>query len=331
MKITLILPIILLMFIKYGQSQVDTLNSVYSFVSPSLNDWGIAYDGINFWISDTENGNIYETSSIGSVLDSIHFNGAQIKGIEIENDTLWVLDSNITGDTVIGEFTYPYYSLYKADIINKTVLDSIKIVGVYTNSGFGDLWGLCLYNGHFYISFNGGYGPCMIKVNKKTHAQQPLCCTHLSGMTSIQDSIWAIGNGRAVVTTDGYTSFYKYYSRIYASDLAYDGISFWVVDMNSNNIHQLSPVYVSINEETNNKDAFTIYPNPASKSLTINCNAQKIYKYEIMNLKGEKIESEQSKNNKNHLVIDISELPAGVYLFSAQTNTGFYCKKLIKK
>ena len=331
MKIYKLLPITLLILCKSGFSQVDSLNSVYSFSSPSLNDWGLAYDGANFWISDTENGNVYHTTGEGVVLDSIHFNGAQLKGIAIENDTLWVLNSNVTGDTIIEGSTFPYYSLYKADITNKTVLDSIKVVGVYTNSGSGDLWGLCLFEGNFYISFNGGYGPCIIRFNKATHFQMPLCCTHLSGMTTIKDSIWAIGNGRAVVTTDGYDSFYRYYSRIYASDLAYDGDSFWVVDMNSNNIHQLSPVYVSINETANKGEDLSIFPNPASGNVSLTMNAQLIFKYDILDMNGQRITSKQLLNKTDYLTVDISALPAGVYILSAQTDKGVYCKKLMKK
>ncbi len=224
-KRTFISLLILLFWMTKIMAQIDTLNAVFEFDAPSENAWGITYDGTNLWVSDVENGTIYKTSTDGVVLDSMTISGAMIKGIEIVNDTLWAINSNIVGDSA--------FSLYQMDMANGTIHDSIIIICPCTNGFSGMMWGLCYNQSCFYVSFDGGYGSCLIKINPVNHTQQSLCCTHLSGLASISDSVWAIRNGFYIKTTDGQQEFPKYRTNIYASDLTYDGSSFWVVNMNS--------------------------------------------------------------------------------------------------
>lgn len=135
---------------------MDTLNSVFEFESPAANDWGITYDGTNLWISDVENGTIYKTNTDGVVLDSMTISGAIIKGIEIIDDTLWVLNSNFNGDI---------YHLYQMDMTNGTINDTIIIEFAYPSRYPGWVWGLCYKSSKFYISYDGGYGPCLLELD----------------------------------------------------------------------------------------------------------------------------------------------------------------------
>jgi len=60
--------------ISYSYSQIDTLESVYEFSSPSSNPWGITWDGSNLWISDNNSGTIYKSNVNGETIDSIKIN-----------------------------------------------------------------------------------------------------------------------------------------------------------------------------------------------------------------------------------------------------------------
>jgi hypothetical protein len=99
-------------------AQLDTLHSVYEFSSPTANPWGLCWDGSNFWISDHHSGMIYKSNSNGQTLGSIQINNAQITGINFVNDTLWCLNANVIGDTIINNITWPLYSLYQINKLN---------------------------------------------------------------------------------------------------------------------------------------------------------------------------------------------------------------------
>ncbi len=327
-KISFIVVIFLFLTIK-SYSQLDTLNSVFEFESPSENDWGISYDGTNLWISDEENGTVYKTSTGGTILDSVNINGAMIKGIEFVNDTLWALNSNIVGDTNINSYSYPLFSLYQVDKSSGFIIDSIIIVSPYTTLLSGDLWGLCYNTSFFYISFNGGYGPCIIKIDPVNNTQQHLCCTHLAGMTSVYDSIWALEDERTIVTTNGQGDIPKYNINISSSDLVYDGNSFWVVDMNSNKIHQLEPVILSLNEPDKYPRNISIYPTPASDNLYIKINPTYIHKFELYNLQGKKVKTIYVNKNISDFMLNVSDIKSGVYILIMDTGIESFKEKVI--
>lgn len=72
----------------------------------------------------------------------------------------------------------------------------------------------------------------------------------------------------------------------------------------------------SVNESANEIN-FSIFPNPANTSLNIRCESQiksKIY-FELYNLLGEKIMSEQLQMNENQKTIDISIINSGTYVY----------------
>ncbi|MDD4148850.1 MAG: hypothetical protein PHE33_02365, partial [Bacteroidales bacterium] len=249
-------------------AQNDTLNVIFEFNSPTSNPWGLTFDGTDFWVSDHISGMIYKSNPTGQTVDSIEVMFSMITGISFVNDTLWALNTTIVSDTIINTLTYPVYSLYKIDKTNGIKIDSIEIISPVTNLQSGDLWGLEFYNEKFYISYNGGYGPCLIEL-ERNGTYSNLCCTHLVGMTVAYDSIWAIGYGGDIITvTNGYDDNWKYRIVCNATDLAYDGENFWVIDTSDNKIKKMEGVTTTINN-LNENDDFYILPNPATDYILI--------------------------------------------------------------
>ncbi len=79
--------------------------------------------------------------------------------------------------------------------------------------------------------------------------------------------------------------------------------------------------------EVNLNNQITVYPNPASNTLTINqINAN--FSYKIINLQGQEILNGELK--KPFSSIDISKLEAGSYIIGLTTETGIFWKKFVK-
>ncbi len=328
-NIALAFSIMFLFVFTNSEAQVDTLYSVFEFNIPSQNPWGITYDGESLWISDDQNETIYKASTEGEILDSIIINNAIIKGIEFVNDTLWVLNSEIVGDTAMGNYVFPLFSLYQVDKINGYILDSIIIVSPYTNLASGDLWGLCYNASYFYISYDGGYGPCTSRIDLITGTQEVLCCAHLTGLTSIDNIVWAIGLGDDyIVTSDGEDSSLEYEIDLFTTDLTYDGSHFWVVNKYANTVHQLKQVSLSTMETINAENAVNIYPNPASGYLQIYISPTFIHNLELYNIQGQKIRDVFVNKQMSNLHMNIAGIKRGVYILRINTRIISYKEKV---
>ena len=70
-----------------------------------------------------------------------------------------------------------------------------------------------------------------------------------------------------------------------------------------------------------------VYPNPASERVTI-AAAMPIRSVEIRNAEGSLVLSEQPDNEE--VVLHIAQLPAGIYLLTARTETSVITKKIVK-
>jgi hypothetical protein len=76
------------------------------------------------------------------------------------------------------------------------------------------------------------------------------------------------------------------------------------------------------------KDSEQIYPNPVKNQLSINLNYVVVY-FEIMNSHGHIVK--KGNNNKSPLIIDASDLPTGLYLFTTRLeNNQIRYSKFIK-
>ena len=82
---------------------------------------------------------------------------------------------------------------------------------------------------------------------------------------------------------------------------------------------------VGVNERSNN--TVSVFPNPASYTLTIDLSGQATIK--ILNMHGQLIESRTT--NDNNVNIDVSNLPGGVYVVEARTDKGISVSKFIKE
>ncbi len=70
-------------------------------------------------------------------------------------------------------------------------------------------------------------------------------------------------------------------------------------------------VFMGVKEESKEADLVTIFPNPATEFLTINCR-EKISSVQITEMTGRTVY--QHKCNSEHIKIDVSHIPSGVYL-----------------
>jgi hypothetical protein len=79
-----------------------------------------------------------------------------------------------------------------------------------------------------------------------------------------------------------------------------------------------NPTSVSVAATEHDKEEITVYPNPASNMVTITSN-KRINKAELYNMQGQKLVAQAGNGKKT--VLDISQLPAGVYMI--RVNDGF--------
>lgn len=79
----------------------------------------------------------------------------------------------------------------------------------------------------------------------------------------------------------------------------------------------------------------TLYPNPANNSITLlmEYNSDEIAMYSFCNLSGSRVGNGKLNltSGINQQVIDISNLPIGIYLFNVETQQGSFTQKIIKQ
>jgi len=79
-------------------------------------------------------------------------------------------------------------------------------------------------------------------------------------------------------------------------------------------------------------EGLRVYPNPATGELIINNYELRIINVEIYDVNGRKQKAESRKqNSEGEMVVDISHLPAGVYLVKVFTEQGEITKKIVKQ
>ncbi|MBL7909868.1 MAG: T9SS type A sorting domain-containing protein [Bacteroidia bacterium] len=76
-------------------------------------------------------------------------------------------------------------------------------------------------------------------------------------------------------------------------------------------------------------ETISIYPNPTSNNITIS-GVQNVTKIELINSIGQIVFTENSVNATNS-VIDLNQLPTGIYFVQLQTEQGSITKKIIKE
>ena len=214
-----------------------------------VNPWGITYDGENLWVTDDSLNMIYKLDLELDLKDSFALSKGYIRGIAAHDDGLWIVSDSAVGDSA----GYPIFNIYKIGKLNGTIIDSIRIKLTFTNPiEYNFLWGITGFNSNLYVSYNGGWGPCMFEINPQSGEIRTLCCPHPCGFTVINDTLWSVrmnsveGPGNSLlpisVSASGASEIrsLRYELEFYASDLAFDGDDVWVVDRDSSIIRKIT-------------------------------------------------------------------------------------------
>lgn len=219
---------------------------------PMDDPYGVTWHDGHFWITSPANGMILR---MGRDLEDLHRIRAprdKITGITFEGRTPWVLVD--AWDTI----NYPHHDLpktqvYKLDPADGQVIDSV-IVPYYNVPKEYDryMFGLAWYDSSLYASFNNLYGPALSRIEGGRYSD--VCCARPKGMEVVRGTLWSIRNNNDIYTIepDGGGSSIRAASYIMpvviddsgsyddwskamefqfnASDLAYDGEHFWLLD-----------------------------------------------------------------------------------------------------
>jgi len=222
-------------------AQPDVLPPLVELDIPTDNPWSVIWHGDHFWISDAENGNIVRLHKYQEDLFILKAPRKHITGLTFQGDYLWALSDE--WDTI----SLPHLSsinalMWKLDPETGEVLDSM-LVPYHNFPTVVDkfLLGVSYYDSSFFVSYNGGWGSCMFRIEENNYRQE-LCCAHPAGMEVINGELWTVrfnddnGTGNFMVPLliqDSLSS--EDWSRrmdinYYASDLAYDGKDIWLLD-----------------------------------------------------------------------------------------------------
>ena len=101
---------------------------------------------------------------------------------------------------------------------------------------------------------------------------------------------------------------------------------------NASGCNKSSAPYTIVNEckvETENLTAIYLYPNPTSDKINIDFSKVSNYVIQITDISGKIVHSSKI-NNQNNSIIDVSNLPANVYIVSIQNEQMEYKAKVVK-
>jgi len=87
----------------------------------------------------------------------------------------------------------------------------------------------------------------------------------------------------------------------------------------------------AIDEVSNKEDLITVFPNPATNTITIEFPKAVVSNIAIYNLLGEEVYSTTNNKQQTTNNIDVSALPSGVYFIKATTEKGVVVRKFIKE
>jgi hypothetical protein len=87
---------------------------------------------------------------------------------------------------------------------------------------------------------------------------------------------------------------------------------------------------VGINKIKDASAEFTVFPNPATDKITLQCSQDKeMDKIELMDIQGKLIQA-QSSGNSTEKQIDISMLTKGIYFIKITSGKDVVYKKIVK-
>gem|GEM_PF-4496941 len=169
---------------------------------------------------------------------------------------------------------------------------------------------------------------------------------HLTGKSAPYSLLLDNGNGHDSI-------FYPYTYETYATDSLYiypqdslinQQVIATLTDPFGNIITDTFYVYIrgcgtSINEITE-KDSIRIYPNPANDNLTISITSPearqangklRIMDVSILDITGKQVTSKKYKEQSKKYIVNVEDLPAGLYFVKIKTNNGEIIRKFVKR
>ncbi len=238
-RVIILFLIVFLLFITCKENNPESEPELNPYIA--ISPWGITFDGENLWVTDNSLGMIYRLDLELNLEDSFSVSKPYIRGITFLDDKLWIVSDSSVGDSIGAFFHYDKYYSYGIDRSNGTMIDSILICLPHSSMPDGNfLWGIGVFNSNLYISYNGGWGDCMLELNPQSKEMKTLCCAHPLGFTVINDTLWCARYGSSYLVpirvladgTNEMTSL-RYELGFSATDLTYDGEDVWVVDRDS--------------------------------------------------------------------------------------------------
>ena len=158
---------------------------IFEMVAP----WSIDYDDQHFWISDDSLSVIFKLTPDKRIVSFFNLPDMKIGGITSDGDYLWVLRDK----TIVTDTTELY--IYKVSKLNGNVSDSIIVHLPHTVEM--SLFDICYFRTKLFISFNGGWGPCIFEINPNTKKlEREFCCSHPCGLSIINEELWCVRNNR---------------------------------------------------------------------------------------------------------------------------------------
>ncbi len=330
------LSLLILLVLYFSATALDSLVVVEEFDSPISNPRALEFDGTQFWVGSLHSPALYRYDKNFQVIDTtaaLPF--ARIAGITFKDGETWIARDSVVAESLVvnpnsDSLYYNIYCIYRLSE-NNALSDSIRITASATNANdTNHLSGLTFLNGHFYVSFHGGWGPCMYKVNPDTKEVTELFCSAF-GMSAINDEWWGVSggiNGTYLVTMDESGAEDLRY-KIYFNpvDLTYDGSTFWLCDYNNSRICRMNSTSVSVKEKPapeknislkqQGKNLVIMYPGTKTANMYVYTLNGKLVKT-LAAMKPGIIEWNGS-DNKN------STVPDGCYILQLQTGVKKHC------
>jgi len=142
-------------------------------------------------------------------------------------------------------------------------------------------------------------------------------------------------DGSASVMASGGIPPYTYFWGTGSTDTAITDLppgAYVVIVRDANDCLEAATVTVEFLEGIDelNDNALMIYPNPSSKQVTIRLNTRDIISLSLLDVRGSLIKVYQ--DNELHdgiFVLDVTDIPAGVYYINLRSEKGSLVKKLV--
>jgi hypothetical protein len=237
-----------------GHPKIDTLVIDSSFVCPVANPSYFKFYKDKFYIAKHGEKNIYVVSRSMKCEDTITTPLTRIDAMAIQEDFLWIMpDSSIrerisyeqVSDTMYDSIRFRSFPIYKFDLTSGLLIDSVVFeISFNDRIDTNYIWGLEVYMDKFVVAINGGWGPCVLFVERQEpHNVSYHCCAHPMGMVAIGNEINAVRYGKALTTFNINSEMLEdpinHILPFFATDIAYDGQNIWFCDYFNSMLHKM--------------------------------------------------------------------------------------------